>query len=309
MLEAVYNRVKTFVRPLTGQRKILERAKYLGTRILSAQEGNNLLARSMDRPAAIGKIGAVELGGLRQYLNQLNSNGQCESWSYHALRLHRNAGVYPPEPDILSRFCRTYAESLTHLDVLAAWFNWKENAMRQRFAPKATLTALRALEPYYHDQPWSQQLAGKRVLVVSPFAESIRAQYRRRQEVWRAKPVVLPDFDLRTLRVPLSACLNTAEYPDWFTALDALRRQMASIQFDVAIVGAGAWSIPFVAYAKSLGAWAIHLGGATQILFGIKGNAWKNHPQIAAFFNEAWIRPSASETPQGIQQIENGRYW
>jgi hypothetical protein len=305
----MYYRVKTLVRPITGHRKILERAKYLGTKILSPQEGNNFLARSMGRPAAIGKIGSGELGGLRHYLRRADSNGHCESWSYHAQHLYRIAGVYPPEPEIFSRFCRTYAESLTHLDVLAVWFNWKENAMHQRFAPKATLMALRALEPYYHDQPWSQQLADKRVLVVSPFAESIQAQYRRRQEVWRAKPSVLPEFELRTLRVPLSAYLNAAEYPDWFSTLDALRRQMAFMQFDVAIVGAGAWSIPLVAHAKSLGAWAIHLGGPTQILFGIKGNAWENHPQIAAFFNEAWIRPSASETPQGIQQIENGRYW
>jgi hypothetical protein len=249
------------------------------------------------------------LVALRHYLRRADSSGHCESWGSHATLLYRNAGVYPPEPAILSRFCRTFLETLAQLDVLAVYFNWEENAVRRRFAPQATVTAPRALEPYYHDRPWSQHLAGKRVLVVSPFAETIQAQYGRRREVWPAKPELLPDFELQTLRVPLFACLNAAEYPDWFLALDAMREQMASIPFDVAIVGAGAWSIPLVAHAKSLGAWAIHLGGATQILFGTKGRAWEKHKQIAAFFNEAWTRPSARETPEGVQTIEDGCYW
>lgn len=309
MLDEIYYKTKSFVRPVTQSRKLLERAKYTGTEILSPREGNDLLARLIDRPTAVGKIGGSELGGLRHYLRRADSNGQCGSWGQHSAKLYRNAGVYPPEASIFSRFCRAYTEAITRLDVLAVYFNWKENAVRLRFAPNATLTAPRALEPYYHDQPWSRHLAGKRVLVVSPFTDSIRAQYQRRQDVWRTKPDLLPDFELRTLRVPLSACLNTAEYPDWFAALDAMREQMASISFDVAIVGAGAWSIPLVVHAKSVGACAIHLGGATQILFGVKGRAWEEHKQISAFFNEAWTRPSASETPQRIQRIENGRYW
>jgi hypothetical protein len=309
MLHNIYYKAKSLVHPVMQHRRLLERAKYFGTRILSPQEGNDLLASSIHQPAAIGKIGASEMGALRHYWRHADSSGHCESWGRHATLLHRNAGVYPPRAPIFSRFCRVFAQALTHVDVLAVWFNFGENAMRQRFASKATLTSLRGLEPYYHARPWSQHLAGKRVLVVSPFADTIQAQYHRREQFWRAKPEVLPQFQLATLRSPLSAFLTAPKYPDWFTALDVIREQMATLTFDVAIVGAGAWSIPLVAHAKSLGAWAIHLGGATQILFGVKGKAWEKNEQIAAFFNEAWTRPSAVETPQGIQKIESGRYW
>lgn len=309
MFDVLYYKAKSFVRPVTQHRKLLERAKYTGTEILSPQEGNDLLACLVHRPAAIGKIGRSELIALRHYLRRADSSGHCEPWGGHAKPLYRNAGVYPPAPAILSRFCNMFLETLAQLDALAVYFNWKENAIRRRFAPQATVMAPRALEPYYHSQPWSRHLAGKRVLVVSPFAETIKAQYRRRREVWPTKPDLLPDFELRTLRVPLFACLNAAEYPDWFMAFDAMREQMAFAPFDVAIVGAGAWSIPLVACAKSLGACAIHLGGATQILFGTKGRAWEKHKQISAFFNEAWTRPAANETPQDIQSIEGGCYW
>lgn len=310
MLGALYHKAKSLMRPIAQHRRLLERAKYLGTKILSAEEGNDLIGGSMGRPLAVGKIGSSEMAAVRHRWKFADLGGHCESWGWQAKYLHRNAGVYPPDPAIFSRFCMIYEEALSHLDVLGVWFNFGENAAWKRFAPQATLTSLRGLEPYYHERPWSQHLAGKRVLVVNPFADTIRAQYRRRREFWRAKPEVLPEFDLLTLRTPQSAYLVPAEYPDWCVALDALREQMASLSFDVALVGAGAWSIPLVAHAKSLGAWSIHLGGATQILFGVKGKAWENlNPHVAAFFNEAWTRPSPAETPQAAHEVEGGRYW
>jgi len=268
VFDEIYYKVKSIVRPVSKQRRLWERAKYRGSEILSEEEGNALIAASIQRPVAIGKIGSSELAALRHYLRRADLRGQCEFPDWVVKNLYRIAGVYPPDHAVVSRFCKTFAEALTHLDALAVWFNFGEKEARQRFTPRATLTHFYALEPYCHDVPWSQHLVGKQVLVVSPFTETIQAQYKRRQDVWRGRPDVLPDFKLLTLRSPLSAFLTAPAYPDWFAALDAMREQMSSMRFDVAIVGAGAWSLPLVAHAKSLGAFAIHLGGATQVLFG-----------------------------------------
>lgn len=309
MVEEIYYKFKTVLRPITGRRRLFEQAKYWRMRILSPKEGNALISTFLDRPSAIGKIGSSEMGALRHYWAHADASGYCATWSYHPRTLYRIAGVYPPQPSIFSRFCKTYEESLTHLDVLAVWFNWGEKAAHQRFANSASLVALTALDPIYHEQPWSQHLTGKRVLVVSPFADTIRSQFVRREQVWRSKPNVLPSFELLTLRSPLSAFLTPPAYPDWFAALDAMCEQMAAIRFDVAIVGAGAWSLPLVAHAKRLGASAIHLGGGTQLLFGIHGGRWESHPEVSSFRNEAWVRPSAEETPEAVRLIEGGCYW
>jgi hypothetical protein len=147
-------------------------------------------------------------------------------------------------------------------------------------------------------------------VVVSPFEKSIRAQYQRREKVWAAKPDVLPEFDLRIVRCPqLAGLIDQPEYPDWFVALEALKRQLAVAPFDVAIIGAGAWSVPLAVYAKSLGSFGIHLGGATQLLFGIMGARWESYPQIAALRNNAWTRPSDEERPKKFRLQENGSYW
>jgi hypothetical protein len=309
MIGQIYYQAKTLMRPLTRHRRLFERAKYSGDTILSAQEGNDFIAGSIGRSAAIGKIGSSELAALRHYLRKADAAGLCPSWGWQATNLCRIAGVYPQEPVTLSLFCRAYAETLSHLDMLAVWFNLGEHSAHRRFAPNARLMALRSLDPFYHERPWTQCLAGQRVLVISPFSDTIHAQYRRRDQIWRSKPELLPGFELLTLRSPMSAFLAPPVYRDWFAALDAMCEQMSSIPFDSAIVGAGAWSLPLVARAKSLGKWAIHLGGATQILFGIKGGRWDNSPEISAFYNDAWTRPSALETPPNVTTIEGACYW
>ena len=84
---------------------------------------------------------------------------------------------------------------------------------------------------------------------------------------------------------------------------------MSSRAFDVAIVGAGAWSLPLTAHARALGRIGIHMGGATQILFGIRGARWDDHPVIAGFYNEAWVRPGPGERPAAHEAVEGGCYW
>ena len=50
--------------------------------------------------------------------------------------------------------------------------------------------------------------------------------------------------------------------------------QSLKTSFDVAIIGCGAYGMPLGAMLKDAGKTVIHLGGVTQILFGIKGKRW-----------------------------------
>jgi hypothetical protein len=309
MREQIIAAIKSVLRPIAQKRLIIERMKYSGRHIAAPQEGNDLLAQLIHKPGAVGKIGDSELRGLRRYMSHADKSGRCTSWGRSAINLYRNAGVYPPDPEIFSRFCTEYFNALSQLDVLAVWFRPREANVQRRYAPNVKLVSLTSLEPYYHQRPWSAQLAGKRVVVVTPFAQTIERQYQRREQIWAAKPQVLPEFHLRTVRCPLSAALEEPVYPDWFAALDAMKRKMAEEPFDVAIVGAGAWSIPLAVHAKSLGAWGIHLGGPTQILFGVLGGRWDANADICAFQNDAWARPSTEEKPNTFRKIENGCYW
>jgi hypothetical protein len=308
---AVADRVKSVLRPLVRHRTLIEQAKYIGTPILDPQAGNDLIADLLRKgsPRALGKMGSSELGGLRRFEGSKDATEVCQNWGAHRTRLTVNAGVYPEDDITLSRFCVAYADSQRELDVMAVWFHRGERRLVAKFAPQATLASLTALEPYYHHRPWSRYLEGMRVLVISPFSETIRSQYARREAVWRGKPGILPDFVLDVLACPLSAQLVKPSFSTWFAALDGMQRDMNRRQYDVLIVGAGAWSLPLVAHAKRQGKWAIHLGGATQILFGIRGRRWDDNAFLQGMYNEAWVRPGPGDRPELSGKIENGCYW
>ena len=81
------------------------------------------------------------------------------------------------------------------------------------------------------------------------------------------------------------------------------------IDFDTAIIGCGAYGLPLAAKLKAAGKQAIHMGGATQILFGVKGRRWVDNPRAGLTFNEEWVYPLESETPKNCNVVENHCYW
>ena len=84
-----------------------------------------------------------------------------------------------------------------------------------------------------------------------------------------------------------------------------MKEQMQKIDFDIALIGAGAYGFPLGAYAKELGKKALHIGGMLQLYFGIRG---KYYDQFN-YHNEYWTRPLEEEKPQGFKKVEAGRYW
>jgi hypothetical protein len=96
---------------------------------------------------------------------------------------------------------------------------------------------------------------------------------------------------------------------DWFETLGELKNDMGSEPFDIAIIGAGAYSLPLAVHAKEMGRKAIHLGGATQLFFGIRGRRWDDQVEFQRLFNESWCRPAAADTPPGRHSVEDGCYW
>lgn len=89
-----------------------------------------------------------------------------------------------------------------------------------------------------------------------------------------------------------------------------MSEDISKIDFDIALIGCGAYGFSLGAFVKrDLARKAIHIGGATQLPFGIKGGRWDNHPIVKAFYNDYWVCPSASERPRNVAAVENTCYW
>jgi len=219
----------------------------------------------------------------------------------------RNGGFFPSDPEHLARFARLSLEDCLEADLLGAWTNYDAELPVNL---KASRVPLMDLEPYFHSDPWTQALQGKRVLVVHPFEKTIQRQYARRTELFK-DPRILVDFTLLTFPAVQSLGGQCPAFKDWFAALDWMEKGIAALEFDVAIIGAGAYGLSLAAYIKrDLGKKAIHLGGATQVLFGIKGRRYDVRPEYATeLYNDAWVRPASDEVPASASQVEGGCYW
>jgi hypothetical protein len=53
----------------------------------------------------------------------------------------------------------------------------------------------------------------------------------------------------------------------------------------------------------------VHLGGATQLLFGIKGKRWIDREDFKSIINEHFVTPSEQDKPRNSNQVEGGCYW
>ena len=121
---------------------------------------------------------------------------------------------------------------------------------------------------------------------------------------------MLPEFDLITYRPVQSFLGLKTPYRDWFEALEKMQADIARIGFDVALLGCGAYGMSLGAFIKrDLGLKAVHLGGVTQVLFGIKGGRYDSNPYYNRLYNDFWVRPNESERPSNFLQHEGGAYW
>lgn len=297
-----------------------------GLELMSREQLNQFIFDGLmaDQPFMVARFGSVELNSaLYPYIVSLPIRTRYklyaqkkidylrydESYAHSLMNpLCNNAGFFPNDISYLAK----YSEKVRLQDAscccccCCCWN--KEDLMFPFFNKQIRFAKLEEMEPYDYSHPWSRALAGKRVLVIHPFADTIQEQYANREKLW-ANPEVLPEFELKTIKAVQSIAGEKTQFKDWFEALKYMEDQMDAMDYDIAIIGCGAYGFSLAAHAKRMGKKAVHLGGATQILFGIKGKRWDELPAVNKFYNEYWVYPSADETPQHKEKVEGGCYW
>lgn len=278
---------------------------YFYKRLLNAEQCNSYIAEIIQskKPAMITRFGSTELACVQQYLTGAYQKQTIE-------HMHQWSGFFPTTKEALDRYCSLFISSIKLIDVLGVWFLKNEVNIIQDYSVKLPIIAnLIDFEPYFHRNPWSQHLEGKKVLVIHPFAETILQNYYYHRESLFKDRNVLPTFDLDAIKAVQSIAGNTGGFNSWFSAYEWLCAQISMKEFDVAILGCGSYGLPLAGFIKSQSKQAIHLGGATQILFGIKGKRWDTQPAYQALYNPLWVKATIQETPSNHTLVEDGCYW
>lgn len=204
------------------------------------------------------------------------------------------------------KFLDIYLDSMTQVDVLGSWSEGETFFLK--YLSQSKVDVLSSLEPFLHPDPWSRGLEGKNVLVVHPFSRSIQKQYLGSRERLFADKRVLPEMNLRTMIPYMDGIRDLRSGMSLVDAHLEMCEEMLGIDSEIVIIGAGPLGFPLAAEAKKAGKCAIHLGGATQRLFGIRGKRWDDAND--SFPNEYWVRPSPDETPlDTVKAYDLGAYW
>ena len=282
------------------------RHKAIWQSILPAEWANDKITNLIhsEQPALVSRIGHTEGRIVGEYLFSKARYGRLSR-----KEAHQFSGIFPVKKTMLTRFAEIYSTALSEVDLLGFWQTAYQARWLNTLSRQPLLVHLESLEPYFYPKPWTASLAGLRVLVVHPFAESIASQYRLNRHALFPNSQILPEFDLEVLAPPQTLAPSTAGYSDWEDAFNSLVAKVLERRFDVALLGCGAYGLPLGAAIKRNGRKAIHLGGSLQILFGIRGRRWDALPLFQPLWNDAWVRPSALETPQSAKSVDSGCYW
>ena len=161
-------------------------------------------------------------------------------------------------------------------------------------------------DPWSMFRVFSQVLVGKRVLVVSPFADSITAAFPNRRLFFKNN-YDYPEFELILLNTPITySGLPENFYPDrnWFDTLARLEREVAKIDFDIALLSCGSYAVPLGDSIKANGRKAVYVGGILQLFFGVMGRRYKN-PFFTDQLNlEYFISPVERERYQCVMRVD-----
>lgn len=259
-----------------------------------------------DKPFMICRFGATELATMKAFDFELENR-----YAAQMERIHTLSGVFPETEEVGKKFKDLMLSCIPEADLIGIWPQAFEAYYLRTYGKKdLQYTWLNCLEPWRSEtNPWTAALAGKKVLVVHPFKESILSQYAKHETIFPGTDI-LPAFDLEVLQSVQTSGGGTDErFQSWFEAYEWMKEEVLKREFDVAILGCGAYGFPLAADIRKSGRQAIHMGGITQILFGITGGRWDNDEIVQKYVNENWVRPKLSERPKDSGSVEQNCYW
>ncbi len=326
------------IRGLKHGYRMITRKKFLNPECnCDRQSSNDIIYEILlkGEPCMIARFGTTEINCINNYLCVKSDKPYLQKvWNYISDKTHTPwwntdhfqfmniySGIFPPCVDTAERFSERYLQDIQLIDILAC------HQYYEKFMPlrdDIQKIQIEMLYPFFVEKPWTRILKGKKVLVIHPFEDSIREQYKKKELLFE-HPEILPDFELITFKPVQSVAGTKVPYADWFEALAHMEQVVSKVNFDIAIIGCGAYGLPLAAYIKRMGKQAIHLAGGTQLLFGILGKRWierhgdngiwNYYPHISIdidyrlLFNKNWCFPSEDEKPQDAQKVENACYW
>lgn len=281
----------------------------------SLESDHNTIKRLIvsNQPFFIGRIAGIELKAVYAVLHHVSLHPTHEI----RMGLENNAGIYVKDQSSLEEYVTQLLDSYQDCTLIAEWnrtgrvfafHGMGQDLVAQRTPSIPKIDAL-ALEPYYVEDSWMSSLQGKSILIVHPFAETMKKQVAHLSDLFPNRDW-FTDCTFQFIMPPFTLAGNHQE-KDWQEHYHEFLQRLSSIQsFDIALVGAGGYGMLISNYIyKEMGKSVMYIGGALQLFFGIIGKRWFDHKEIMKLVNDNWVRPGPNDKPSHFSRVEKGCYW
>ena len=256
---------------------------------------------------------------LRLHGKNKDTNDIFDYIQTHIPKMKKNAGIKLSSIPSVFKYAELYLSAFDHCEMFAGWdiqgsyithISQSHEYIKKRYESKKMIWTM-ALDifHYIHYTPWTFALKGLRILIISPFEDTLREKIPIRAKIYGID--LFPDCTITTIRPPQT---QASEHSDEFDIeLERFKIRLDAIRhtYDVALVSCGGYANPVCAYLYETGKSSIYVGGVLQMYFGILGQRWlKERPDVVRLYlNEHWSRPKEYEKPMGYAKVEDGCYW
>ena len=277
-----------------------------------------------DKPFSITRLGfGPETYMLYTYIFSKDQDQYVKSINLDMNELYKNCGIYDKNNNIKAfiNFWNYTYRSIKSCNALASMnYDAKIMHVEKTFASMHSLPQIhsRVLEPFYiceaNMSPWTLKLKGKRVLIINPFVESFKKQLVNNFRIFKDETmkIFMDDQEFIFYKSYQTQAHNYV-HDNWEQTLEHMKNDIKKLQFDIALLGCGAYGIPLCDFIKNdMNKSAIYIGGGLQLLFGVIGYRWKIRDDWKQRIKEndiKFISPNDDETIVGHKTIENGCYW
>ena len=283
-----------------------------------------------NKPCMIARYGSFELNTClmvesyqrrnHSYIKYIKGE-ECGWWWDERLAklMENNAGFFPATKEMLAVYKDRMFEDTKYLDLLGD-FAGGVRYIEDRLTGVLRIH-LKNLEPFYGKRAWTTALKGKRVLVVHPLAKLIEQQYAKHRLTLFENQDILPEFHLETIQAVQSLGGVNEKFSNWFDALKWMEDEIDKHEYDICLIGCGAYGFCLAAHCKRMGKKGFHVGGVLQFIFGITGGRWDDPYYNTKEWNiperfyldmtkrPGWTRPSMTDRPMNADTVENSCYW
>ena len=239
-------------------------------------------------------------------------------WEEHTLigtkryTKHKTYSMMDNDSHNAERWVNQFEQDLREADIIAT-LGSKSNYVIEKECKHISIIPASVLNLNMEEDSWLWCLRGKRVLIVSPFADSMKSQMKRIDKVWAGDHVLKHvDVVFQNSVWYTGQNMDSSGFASWQDAYQYLKTETMKHSFDIALLSCGPFSSFLAADIKRAGRQAIQYGGVLQLMFGIRGKRWDDLQELQPLYNEYWIRPNQSEYPKSqktIHGLDEGCYW